>query len=386
MLIKDRLHWVGILNPGLRYFDFIPTANGTTYNSYLITAQKPTLVDGVFRKYSELYLDRISSVVPLDKLVYYVINHTEHDHSSAVGAVLDAAPQITVVGTGPAIEFLKCILNRDFRSQAVEDNDRLDLGDRHLRFLRVPFWHWPDTMFTWLEEDRVLFTCDGFGAHFCDERMFDNKVDDFSHEFSEYYNHIMRAFAPKILDGLDRIKDLDIDVICPSHGPILCTHPQRYVALYRKWATPAEKPRKLVTVFYASIYGSTRRMARAIADGIGESCAVELLDAHLLDPEAVRDALERSDGVMFGSVTLNGDVALAMWQVLTQLKTVSLKDKKMAAFGSYGWSGEAANLTLERLKSLRVPVVEPALRIRFSPTETDLELCRKFGQEFASKL
>jgi len=386
MLVTDRLHWVGILNPGLRYFDFIPTANGTTYNSYLLAAQKPVLVDGVFRSFTELHLEKVRAVLPLDRLAYYVINHTEPDHASGVGAVLDAAPQVTVVGTATALEFLKQILNRDFRTLPVEDNDRLDLGDRHLQFIKAPFWHWPDTMFTYFEEDKVLFTCDGFGSHFCDERMFDDKVADFSAEFAGYYNHILRAFAPRVLEGVRRIRELPLEVIAPSHGPILRTNPRRYVALYEQWATPASKPRKQVAIFYASIYGSTRRLAQAIADGAGESTLVELIDLHQLDPEVARDAIERSDGIVFGSVTLNGDAAPAAWQVLTQLKTVSLKDKRFAAFGSYGWSGEAASLILQRLKSLRLPASEPPLRVRFTPTDQDLEQGRQFGRDFAAGL
>jgi flavorubredoxin len=249
MQITDRLYWVGILNPGLRYFDFIPTRFGTTYNSYLIAADQPALIDGVFRKYTELYLGKIGNYLSPDRLAYYVINHTEPDHASGVAAVLDAAPQITVVGTDTAIEFLKHILNRDFRSHAVADNEVLDLGDHHLKFLRVPFWHWPDTMFTYSVEDRALFTCDGFGAHFCDERVFDDKVDDFSSEFYDYYNHIMRAFAPRIIAGLDRIAGLPIEIIAPSHGPVLRTNPQRYIQSYRNWATPATEERKRIAIF-----------------------------------------------------------------------------------------------------------------------------------------
>jgi len=386
MLIKDKLHWVGILNPGLRYFDFIPTEHGTTYNSYLIAAQKPALVDGVFHKYTELHLEKIRAILPPAKLAYCVINHTEPDHASGVGAVLDAAPDITVVGTATALDFLKQILNRSFREQVVEDNDRLDLGDRHLRFFKVPFWHWPDTMFSYLEEDRALFSCDGFGSHFCDERLFDDKVDDFTGEFLGYYNHILRAFAPKILEGVNRLRELPLEIIAPSHGPILRTSVRRYVALYEKLVTPIARPRKQVAVFYASIYGATRRLAQAIADGMRETTAVELVDAHLLDPERARSVIESSDGIIFGSVTLNGDAAHAIWEVLAQLKTVSLKAKQYAAFGSYGWSGEAANLILQRLKSLRVPVVEPAVRCRFTPTDADLEECRRFGKDFAARL
>jgi NADH oxidase (H2O-forming) len=384
--VRDNLYWVGILNPGLRCFDFIPTRFGTTYNSYLITGPKPTLVDGAFGKYSRLYLDKIAAIMPPEKLSYLVINHTEHDHSSAIGAVLDAAPGITVVGTQTAIDFLKLILNRDFRSQAVEDNDRLDLGERHLRFFRVPFWHWPDTMFSYIEEDKVLFSCDGFGAHFCDERMFDDQVDDFANEFHEYYNHIMRAFAPKIRDGLACIRDLPIEVIAPSHGPILRTDPKRYIRQYEQWAMPMTGARKRVVVFYASIYRSTYRIAKAIAAGAGEASDVRLVDAFELDPELARDEIEKSDGLLFGSVTLNGDAAAAMWSLLAQLSTVSRSGKKAAAFGSYGWSGEAVALIEERLRGLRIPIIKSELRFRFTPTDADLDRARAFGREFVKQL
>ena len=386
MRIKESLYWVGVLNPSLRCFDFIPTRFGTTYNSYLITAERPALVDGVLRKFSDLHLRKIRDIIPTEKLEYLVVNHTEPDHSSGVGAILDAAPQITVVGTATAIDFLKQILNRDFRSRAVDDGETLDLGNRHTRFIRAPFWHWPDTMFTYLVEDRVLLPCDGFGSHFCDERMFDDQVGKFEEEFYDYYNHIMRAFAPKIIDGLNCLKGLPIDVIGPSHGPILRTNPQSYIERYRQWATPVEDPRRRVVVFFASIYGNTRKIALAVAEGVGEAADVEMLDAFELDPERARDAIERAHGIVFGSVTLNGDAAPAIWNLLTLLKTIDLRGKKSAAFGSYGWSGEALSLIQDRLKGLRIPVVESDLRFRFTPTADDLARSRAFGREFATKL
>ncbi len=386
--LTDKVIWIGALNPQLKVFDIVlRTENGTTYNSYLILADKITVVDTVFRKFTDDFIDKIKSHVNPKDISYLVVNHTEMDHSSAIGRLLKEAPNIKIVSTKTANMFLKEILNSDFDSIIVKDGDSLDLGNMRLKFTWVPFWHWPDTMFTYLEEERLLFSCDGFSSHYCDERLFDDviKFENFSGDFELYFDFIMRPYKAKIREGLKKIEGLDIKIICPSHGPILRTDVKKYIDLYYKWSAPKEGKKKM-TIFYASVYGNTKRMAEAIGEGASQFCEVKICDVTEKEPEEFRDDLESSEGIIFGSATLNADAVKPIWCLLSMFSHIEAKGKKVAAFGSYGWSGEAVKLIEERLNGLRLNVVESGLKAVFTPTRADLDRCKEFGANFATSL
>lgn len=389
MKIKDGIYWVGTLNPTLRTFDVImKTEYGTTYNSYLVCDEKTAILDGGHQNMSDLFLDKVRAVVDPVKIDYIVVHHTEPDHSGAIGALLDLCPNAEVVATLTASRWLKEILNREFKVRVVKDGDEISLGSKTLKFMVQPFWHWPDTMFTYLPEDKILFPCDGFGAHYCDERMYDDLVDQdlYMSEYRNYYGAIMRPFADKIYEGVQRVKELELDLICPSHGPILRQDPQATIAMYDEWSDAQRKVENKVAVFYASAYGNTRRMAEAIAEGVAEHADVVVLDAANSEIGEVRDALESSKGALFGSCTINGDALEPMWVVLGLYALINRRGKLGGAFGSYGWSGEAVGMIEERLRGLRVKVVESGLRFNLVPTEDDLAKCRAFGEEFAKSL
>ncbi len=387
--VKKGIHWVGILNATLRVFDVVfETRFGTTYNSYLILAEKPTLIDCVHEKFTTEYLDKLRSLIDLKDICYIVVNHTEMDHSGALGHLLKEATNAQILSTRTASLFLKNILHRDFKEKMVEDGEVISLGNKKLKFIHAPYWHWPDTMFTYLEEDRILFPCDGFATHFCDERMFDDRIDAFSEDFRHYYEHIMGPYRKKILEAIEKLKNLDIQLIAPSHGPILRTDPQKYINAYKDWSTPKKNTgKKQILIYYASMYGNTKKMAEAVAKGATTvNTEVKLIDATKASPEFMRCEIECADGILFGSPTINGDALRPLWDIIDIMFSVNIKGKKCATFGTYGWSGEATRLMEERLKGLKLNVVQSPLKVNFVPTDEDLKKCSIFGYDFAKSL
>lgn len=385
--IVPGVHWVGALDPQIRVFDVIMHApRGTTYNSYLIQGEeKSVLVEVVKQQFTEVLLDNVNRVLDPAGLSYIVINHTEPDHSGALGAVLRAAGGARVVCGRNARRFLEGLLNRDCEPLMVGDEDVLDLGGRRLKFVVAPFLHWPDTIFTYLEPDGILFPCDFLGAHYCDDRLFNDLVADYSHEFRYYFSVIMRPFKQYVLQALDKVEALDVRMICPSHGPIIRKGVEDYLSLYRQWASePRPAETKKLMVFYASSYGNTARMAEEIAEGARQAgMSVALFDLSGLSASDVIDQIEAADAITVGSLTINGDAVKPVWDLLSSLATLNLRGRVGAAFGSYGWSGEAPKLIAQRLADLKLRVVGEPVRAHLTPTEADLAVCRDLGAAIA---
>ncbi len=383
--MKD-VFWVGALHPELKIFDdLMPTRRGTTYNSYLVRGDRIAVIDAVKGIFTEDFLKNLSALVDLKRIDVIVLNHTEPDHSGALEALLAAAPQAQVYASKAARLYLGDLLNRPFECFAAGECSEVSLGRKTLQFISAPFIHWPDTLFTHLPEDGILFPCDGFATHVCDERMFNDLAADFEEDFRLYYDVLMRPYRDKVLAALDAIKPLDIRMICPSHGPILRRDPKRYIEKYREWATLKPRAKPCVAILYLSAHENTARMAAAIAEGLRSAGAdADLLHLTETDDGRIRDAFESADGLLFGSPTIVRDLPPAMWRALSLLSTVKLRAKKAAAFGSYGWSGEGVAFIEQRLKDMRLPLIASALRTKFTPAAEDLEACRTFGATFAA--
>jgi flavorubredoxin len=363
----------------------MPTRRGTSYNSYLVRGDRIAVIDAVKGAFVEEFLRNLSSLVDLKRIDAVAINHTEPDHSGALEALLAAAPQARVYASKAARLYLGDLLNRPFECFTTGECPELPLGRKTLQFISAPFIHWPDTIFTYLREDGILFPCDGFATHRSDERMFNDLADDFEEDFHVYYDSLMRPYRDKVLAALDAIEPLDIRMICPSHGPILRRDPKHYIENYREWATLKPRAKPCVAILYMSAHENTARMAAALAEGIRQAGAdVELLHLTEVDDARVRDALESADGLIFGTPTIVRDLPPAMWHALSLLSTVKPRAKKAAAFGSYGWSGEGVAFVEQRLKDMRLPLVESGLRTKFTPTAEDLDACRNFGARFAA--
>ena len=385
--IRPGLHWIGAKHPELKIFDeLFPTRNGTTYNAYLVRgARKTALIDTVKAPFTGEFLKKLEAL-EAERIDYVVVNHTEPDHSGALGELLERHPEATILCTRPGENFLHQLYNRPLPTQVVADGEEVDLGGRVLRFLLAPYLHWPDTMFTYLPEDHVLFSCDAFGAHFCGERLYNDEVSDFSGEFAFYFDSIMRPFKDKVREAVAKVENLPIDLIAPSHGPLLRRDPRGAIAAYKRWAAPPP-PGTRVLLLTLSPHGNTRDMAAYVRGGL-QSRGLEVIERAIIELEnrELRDLLEQTDALVVATPTINRDAPPPVWQALSLLSSVTPRGKVGAVFGSYGWSGEAVKLVEERLAGLKYALAVPGIHFRFKPSEEDHRACREFGEKVADFL
>ena len=388
VLIKPETWWIGALHPDLRVFDIIMhTKNGTTYNSYLVKGEKVAIIDTVKDKFSQPYLDRIAGLTDFGDIAYIVVQHNEMDHSGSLAALLDKAPQAEVVCSKPAAKYVQNVLNRPVKIRTVENGEIIDLGGKSLQFYPAPFVHWPDTMMTYLPEEKLLFTCDFFGAHFCDPHLFNDQIQrDTWSDFHHYFQTIMRPYKKMARNALKKVNELEFDMIAPSHGPVLRKELPKYLQAYAEWSAPAAEnsPRRLL-IYFASAYGNTGVMAQEIARGAESAgLAVELYDVTEINPEEHLDRIEQADAIAIGSPTINNDAVKPVWNLLTSLVTIDLKGKVGASFGSMGWSGEAVGLLDQRLAALKIKLVQPGLTATLVPAPDELQQCRDLGVALAN--
>lgn len=390
--ITDSVKWIGILDPGLVTFDVVmETKYGTTYNSYFINAEKKAIIETSKATFKDIYLNKVQQVVNYEEIEYIVLNHTEPDHSGNVTYLLDLAPNATVVGSRSAINFLKHMIDKDFKFMIVNHGDELDLGNKTLKFTSAPFLHWPDSMYTYLVEDKILFTCDSFGCHYCNEDMFDDLVGDFDDAFEYYFDVILKPFSNYMLEAIDKIKDLDINIICPGHGPILRSNWKKYVDWSKKLAENKEEKEEKQKVFipYVSAYGNTKKTAEKIAEGIkmAGDIEVELMDIEMADLMSLEDKVDKSSAIIVGTPTINQNTLLPIYNLMAVINPVRNRGKLAGAFGSYGWSGEAVKIVQENLRNLKLKLYnEEGLKINFIPFEKSFERAIEYGKGFGEKL
>ncbi len=380
--IKPDIHWVGALHPELRVFDdLFPTEHGSTYNSYLVKgSQKTALIDTVKGKFTDQFLDKLRSLVDPAGIDYIIVNHTEPDHSGSLAYLLEQCPGATVVSTQAGKNFIGNMIHKPFVSRVVKDGDTIDLGGRTLRFIIAPFLHWPDTMFTRLEEENLLFTCDAFGAHYCDvQHIFNDETEDFTSARQFYFDCIFRPFKDKVLAAIEKIRHDVIDMILPSHGPIIRRDPWKVIQQFEQWSKPTSFGRKVV-LLYLSPHGNTAKMAQAVAEGAARD-GIEVSSHHIVGmaDDEVRTLMEEADALVFGIPTVARDIPPPVWHVLAFLSSVRLKTSLAAVFGSYGWSGEACKMAEERLKGMGLKLVAEPVRAVFTPTDEVLSQCRALG-------
>lgn len=385
--IKDNIYWVGVTNPELRTFDIIvKTQVGTTYNSYLIDDEKVAVIDAVKDGYFDEFSAKVKSIIGERKVDYIIVQHTELDHTGSLLNLIDAYPHAKVIGSKAALIYLSHILNKEFNG--INPPEELNLGKTTLKFIQAPNLHWPDTMFTYAVKEKVLFTCDVLGAHYCPEKdIKDDTSKSYLHELEYYFNSIMGPFKKYVIMGMDKIKDLDIDIIAPSHGPIHTKKIQKFIDLYRQWAKPAPITEKNVQIFYITAYGNTQKMAEYMKGKIAQKGIKA--DAHeitSMDMVKIIGLIEGASGILIGSPTLNQDAVKPAWDVLSMVNPIINRGKAAGAFGSYGWSGEAAAMLTERLKSLKFKVVEEGLKFRLVPNAEEFKTADEFVDKFLELL
>jgi flavorubredoxin len=286
-----------------------------------------------------------------------------------------------------ATPMLKAITKKDdMEFEKVWTNKEITLGSKTIRFLSTPNLHWPETMSSYLVEDKVLFSGDVFGSHYFDSRLFDDLVGDFDYAFKYYYDHIMRPFKTDVLNALNLYKKCQIDLIATLHGPILREAPYKYIDNYKKWSTKSTKlhGKKIISIFYVTSYKNTKDIAHAIYDGIetDENLIANIYDLTALDEQNMITILEESTGILIGAPTINGDVPKPIWDLLSCMMLIEKKGKFGGCFGSYGWSGEAIEMMQSRLKSLKFRVPLEPKKIKLIPTKQELFDSYNFGVEF----
>jgi flavorubredoxin len=372
--IADNVYYVGVKDFDLRIFDiYMETKSGTTYNAYLVKGEKTALIDGVKKEFTDEWLAGINSITPVDQIEYLVVNHTEPDHSGSLTRLLELNPTIKIYCSGPALPFVRNVLNQDADMTGVKDNYEIDLGGKKLIFKITPYMHWPDTMMEYLPEDRILFSCDGFAAHLATDALYEDELQDKSlhgYEYKQYYEAIMRPFSGFIGKNLKKLEGLELALIAPSHGPLLRDKPRQYIDRYvhRVNIEPAYD----AAIFHTTNYGNTSKIAQVIGERLqAEGLTVVLADAVETDPETVRDLIEGSRCVLIGSPTFNGDAVKPIWDVVNQFATVFSIGKKAAVFGSYGWGGQAPELIAARLSGLKLKVYEQLYRARLVPSDEE---------------
>lgn len=389
--ISDSVSWIGVLDRDIVTFDVVmETKYGTTYNAYFINAEKKTVIETVKEKFWDVYIAKLRRVVDPAEIDYIVADHTEPDHSGCVSRLLEIAPKAVVVGTGNAIRYLKELVGHDFPHLVVKDGQTLDLGNKTLQFIGAPNLHWPDSMMTWLKEEKVLFTCDIFGAHFCHEGIFDDVVGNFDDAFRYYFDVIMKPFSKFMLQAIERIRPLDIEVICTGHGAVLRNDWKKYVALSERYAREAltfPVPGK-VLVAYVSAYQNTELMAKKIAEGIRMAGNLEVVLCDLEKvtlPELEQNIIEAA-GILAGCPTFSQNILLPVYQLFALINPVRDRNKPAASFGSYGWSGEGVRIMDTLMAALKLKVVEEGLAIKFTPHEAVQQQCIEFGRRFGEKM
>ncbi len=389
--IKNDVKWIGILDYDIVTFDVVmETEFGTTYNSYFINAEKKAIIETSKAKFWDTYLAKIKQVTDPSEIEYIVLNHTEPDHSGNLGNLLELAPNATVVGSRLAISYLKDFLGRDFKNQIVKDGDTIDLGNKTLRFISAPNLHWPDSMYTYLEEDKYLFTCDSFGCHYCHHEMYDAKVGEFDDAFKYYFDVILKPFSKFMLKAIEKIRPLEINGILTGHGPLLLTQWKKWVDVSEKYAREAlQEPEKThVFIPYVSAYHNTGMLAEKIAEGIRSTgdFEVEVADIETMALGDIDERIAKSKGVIVGCPTINQNILLPVYRMFAVISPIRDKGKIGGSFGSYGWSGEAVKLINSTLENLKLDVHGEGVFIKFTPHDDEFKKCFDYGREIGEKL
>ncbi|QZY56083.1 FprA family A-type flavoprotein [Crassaminicella profunda] len=388
--IKNNIYWTGVLDPDLEVFDIImKTPYGSTYNSYFINDHKKVLIDTVKANFKDEFLDKLKNLIDINRIDYVIINHTEPDHAGSLKYLLEINPNIEVFCTKAASIFLKEQVNQDFKIHVISDGEILDIGSRQLKFITAPFLHWSDTMFVYSENDKTLFSCDCYGAHYSKLEPKSVNNEEYIDACKHYYNAIMKPFAQHYLKAHEKIKNMNIEIILPSHGPILSENPGKNIELYLKWSNEefSKRNQKQVALLYLSAYKNTELMAEKIKEGLESSDAkVIFVDAQNEDLSFLHEVINTSKGIILGSPTINKTMVKPIWDLLSIIDPMANTGKIAGVFGSYGWSGEGIKMANTLLKQMGFKMILDPLEKKFTPSEETFKQCMAFGKKFAENI
>ncbi len=382
------VYWVGVVDWAIRKFHGheLSTHRGTSYNAYLITDEQTVLVDTVWGPFQDQLIDNISEIVDPAKIDIVVANHAEVDHSGSLPAVMKHAPKATVVVSQRGRESIEGHFHQSWNFRAVKTGDRLPIGEHDLLFVEAPMLHWPDSMFTYLTGASILMPNDAFGQHYASSSHCNDQVnqEELYQEALKYYANILTPFSSLVLKKIEEVLALDLPIamIAPSHGIIWRQDPVQIVQKYQQWA--AQEPEPSAVILYDTMWDGTRRMAEAIGVGLAsEGIPYKIFHMAVADRNDVNTEVFKARAIIIGSPTFNQGLLPTLSPILEDLKGLRFQNKIGAAFGCYGWSGEAVSILEEHLSRSKIPVVADGVRAKWQPKPDDLDRCRQLGRKVA---
>jgi flavorubredoxin len=386
-LLKEGIHWVGAVDWNIRNFHGYITHRGTTYNAYLIVDEKIALADTVKEQFFPEMMRRIKQIVDPREIDYLISNHTEPDHSGSITKFLEVAENAELVASNLGVKGLRSYFGEDLRVTSISEKPSLSLGRRTLSFVPIPMVHWPDSMVTYIPEEKLLLSNDAFGQHLATSKRFDDEVDQavLMQEAETYYANIVMPLWMSVSRAFKSLEGVEIDMIAPSHGVIWRGNPGIILEAYQRWVEGVSKQK--VVVVYDTMWGSTERVANSLVEGVAsEGVEVRLhrlSETH--NSDVIADLLE-ARAVLVGSPTLNNGLFPSVASFLAYMKGLKPRKKIGATFGSYGWGGGAKRAAEAELKAAGIEVIDSDLYFNYRPMEEELEKAVDFGRDIARKV
>lgn len=387
--IKNNVSWVGKIDWELRKFhgEEYSTHRGSSYNSYLIKEEKTVLIDTVWAPFSKEFVANLAKEIDLNQIDYIIANHAEIDHSGALPELMRHIPNVPIYCTANGVKSLKGHYHEDWNFHTVKTGDSIDIGNgKTLTFVEAPMLHWPDSMFTYLSGDDILFSNDAFGQHYASEFMFNDRVNqaELFEEAIKYYANILTPFSKLVVKKIEQFLSLNLplDMICPSHGIIWRNHPEQIVELYLKWAQGYQENQ--VTILYDSMWNATRVMAEEIGKGIvhtNPDVNVKLFNTARADKNDMITEVFKAKFLLVGSSTINHGILTSVAGIMEEIKGLQFLNKKAAAFGSYGWSGESVKVISELLNNSGFELINDGIKVTWIPDDSQKAECFNYGKQ-----
>ena len=387
--IAKGIYDVGVIDWTIRDFHGYSTHMGTSYNAFLVVGEKIALIDTVKKSFADQLLRNIKRIVDPSKIDVVISNHTEMDHTGSLPYIMEkVGKEKPIYCSSMGKKNLSRHFSEDFNFQVIKEGEDLSLGGKTLSFIETRMLHWPDSMFTYLKEDKILFSSDAFGQHYAGHEQFDDVVGEkIMFHAKKYFANILLLYAPLILKLIDRVIEmgLDIDMICPDHG-VLWRNPSTIIDAYARWSRQEDLTDKAV-VIYDTMWHSTEKMALAIADGLHEEgIDVRPMKLREYDRSDIMTEVCDAKAVVMGSPTLNNGIFPTVADFLTYMKGLKPQNKIAAAFGSFGWSGESVKILEKELADMKFNLITPGLKHQYVPDEAALEKCVAFGRQIAAAI
>jgi anaerobic nitric oxide reductase flavorubredoxin len=385
--LKENVYWVGVVDWAVRNFHSYITHWGSSYNSYLILDEKVALIDFVKAPFADEQITHIKEIIDPAKIDYIIINHAEPDHSGSIRKLLEAAPNAEIIATERCINTLMKYYGTDLKITSIQQKPSIKLGKKSLTFVPVPMAHWPDSMVTYMPEEKILFSNDAFGQHLASSGRFDDEVDSaiLMQEATTYYANILMPLWRSVKNALKALEGVPVEMLATSHGVIWRKDPGKILSAYQRWVAGETKPYAVIA--YDSMWGSTEKVAKALSEGISsrgvEVKMFNLTSSH--NSEVIAEVLE-AKAVLVGSPTLNNHLFPSVASFLAYMRGLKPSNKIGAAFGSYGWAGGAKKITEAEMQAAGIQIIPSELDFVYKPNEDELKKSYVFGQLIADKI